>query len=128
MTGRSRRPNGLTERLTLRAMKTQACRPRREGVRRTTPMPRQSQIWHNSQMDATVVLGGQGRIVIPAEVRSALGLIAGDQLHLHVAGDRLVLERPQDAVAALRGLAAGVPSNRSLVDELLAERRREAER
>jgi len=79
-------------------------------------------------MDATVVLGGQGRIVIPAEVRSALGLIAGDQLHLHVAGDRLVLERPQDAVAALRRLAAGVPSNRSLVDELLAERRREAER
>lgn len=77
-------------------------------------------------MDATLVLGRQGRIVIPAEVRSALGLTAGDQLHLHVAGHRLVLERPQDAVAALRGLAAEVPSSRSLVDELLAERRLEA--
>jgi len=77
-------------------------------------------------MDATLVLGQQGRIVIPAEVRSALGLTAGDKLHLHVAGQRLVLERPHDAVTALRGLAATVPSNRSLVDELLEERRREA--
>jgi len=77
-------------------------------------------------MDATLVLGRQGRIVIPAEVRSALGLTAGDKLHLHVAGQRLVLERPHDAVTALRGLAANVSSNRSLVDELLEERRREA--
>ncbi len=64
--------------------------------------------------------------MIPAEVRSALGLTAGDHLHLHVAGQRLVLERPHDAVTALRGFAATVPSNRSLVDELLEERRREA--
>jgi len=77
-------------------------------------------------MDATLVLGQQGRIVIPAEVRSALGLTAGDKLHLHVAGQRLVLERPHDAVTALRGLAANVSSNRSLVDEILEERRREA--
>jgi antitoxin PrlF len=77
-------------------------------------------------MDATVVLGRQGRIVIPAEVRSALGLTQGDKLHLHVAGRRLLLERSEDAVAALRGFADKVPSNRSLVDELLEERRREA--
>ena len=74
-------------------------------------------------MDATVVLGQQGRLVIPAEVRVALGLLAGDQLHLHVAGARLVLERPQDAVAELRALAKDVPGTRSFVDELLAERR-----
>ena len=74
-------------------------------------------------MDATVVLGRQGRIVIPAEVRAALGLAPGDRLHLHLAGQRLVLERQQDAVAELRGLAAKVPRSRSLVEELLAERR-----
>jgi antitoxin PrlF len=74
-------------------------------------------------MDATLVLGQQGRLVIPAEVRAALGLGPGDRLHLHVAGKRLVLERQQDAVAELRGLAARVPKSRSLVDELLAERR-----
>ncbi|MEJ5945520.1 AbrB/MazE/SpoVT family DNA-binding domain-containing protein [Pseudokineococcus basanitobsidens] len=77
-------------------------------------------------MDATLVLGQQGRLVIPAEVRSALGLAPGDRLHLHLSGRRLVLERQQDAAAELRGLAAGVPGSRSLVEELLAERRQAA--
>lgn len=74
-------------------------------------------------MDATLVLGQQGRLVIPAAVRAALGLSPGDRLHLHVAGPRLVLERQPDAVAELRALAAEVPRSRSFVDELLAERR-----
>jgi AbrB family looped-hinge helix DNA binding protein len=74
-------------------------------------------------MDATLVLGRQGRLVIPADVRRALGLTPGDLLHLRLVGRRLVLERRQDAVAELRGLAAKVGKDRSLVDELLAERR-----
>lgn len=77
-------------------------------------------------MDATLVLGQQGRLVIPADIRSALGLVPGDRLHLHLAGQRLVLERQQDAVAELRRLGSHVPKTRSLVDELLAERRRAA--
>ncbi|HET7326772.1 MAG TPA: AbrB/MazE/SpoVT family DNA-binding domain-containing protein [Nocardioidaceae bacterium] len=74
-------------------------------------------------MDATLVLGQQGRLVIPAEIRRALGLSPGDQLQLRLVGQRLVLERQQDAVAELRGLASDVPQVRSLVDELLADRR-----
>jgi antitoxin PrlF len=74
-------------------------------------------------MNATLVLGQQGRLVIPAEVRAALGLAPGDRLHLHLSGPRLVLERQQDALTELRELAAKVPKSRSLVDELLAERR-----
>jgi len=69
------------------------------------------------------MLGKQGRVVIPAEVRAALGLSAGDRLHLRVAGHGLVLERPEDAVAELRRLGSDVAAERSLVDELLAERR-----
>ena len=75
-------------------------------------------------MDATVVLGKQGRLVIPAEVRAALGLQAGEALHLHIEEERLVLERPRRAAAQLRGLARAV-TGRSFLDELLAERRAE---
>jgi AbrB family looped-hinge helix DNA binding protein len=81
---------------------------------------------HHVHMDATVVLGRQGRLVIPAEIRKALGLAPGDPLHLRVAAGRLVLERPKDAVSELRRLGAAVPPGRSLVEELLAERRAEA--
>jgi antitoxin PrlF len=76
-----------------------------------------------SLLDATLVLGQQGRLVIPAAVRSALGLSPGDRLHLQLIGHRLVLERQQDAAVELRRLASGVPKARSLVDELLKDRR-----
>ena len=77
-------------------------------------------------MDATVIVGRQGRLVIPADIRSALHLQAGDRLHLHVQDGRLVLERPENAVAALQRLTADVPGKRSLVEELIQERRAEA--
>ena len=77
-------------------------------------------------MDATLVLGKQGRLVIPAEVRVALGLSPGDSLHMRLVGRSLILERPEDAAAELRGMASEVPRSRSLVDELLSERRRAA--
>lgn len=73
-------------------------------------------------MSATITIGKQGRIVIPAEVRSAADLRVGDQLTIRVEDGRLVLERPSDALRVLRDLVAHVPRNRSLVDELLAER------
>lgn len=80
-------------------------------------------LWQHRVMGATVVLGQQGRLVIPAEIRAALGLAPGDRLHLRLSGGQLVLERPQDATEELRRLATSVPKTRSLVDELLAERR-----
>jgi len=74
-------------------------------------------------MDATIVLGKQGRLVIPADLRTALGLKAGDHLRVRIDGGRIVLERPEDAVRELRALGDSVSRTRSLVDELLAERR-----
>ncbi|MDQ1635681.1 MAG: hypothetical protein QOJ32_2490 [Frankiaceae bacterium] len=77
-------------------------------------------------MDATVIVGGQGRLVIPASIRAALHLEPGDRLHAQIQDGRLVLERPETAVAELHRLVADVPTGRSLVDELLRERRAEA--
>lgn len=75
-----------------------------------------------------MVLGGQGRLVIPAEIRAAMGLSPGDRLQLCARGSTLILERQADAVTELRGLACQVPSSRSFVDELLDERRAAAAR
>ena len=86
-------------------------------------MPQTPDAWHTSCMIATVVLGQQGRLVIPSELRAALGLAPGDRLHVQLTGSRLILERQQDAVADLRALAKDLQESRSLVDELLAERR-----
>lgn len=77
-------------------------------------------------MDATVVMGRQGRIVVPRAVRELLGLQPGDELHLCVRDGHLVLSPRNDAVAALQAFAAPARTGRSLVDELLEERRREA--
>jgi len=80
----------------------------------SSPVAQTMLSWHTHTVNATLVLGQQGRVVIPAEIRSALGLAPGDR--------RLVLERQQDAVTELRGLASALPKERSLVDELIADR------
>lgn len=73
-------------------------------------------------MDATIVMGKQGRVVIPAELRAELSLTEGDVLHVQRRGRRLVIERPDDAGDELHGLLTPTSSGRSLVEELLAER------
>ena len=92
-------------------------------------MPGQLQIatpaptWHADSVHATVVvMGGQGRLVVPVEVRRELGLQAGDELVLHTEGGRMVLERRRDAASRLLGLYA-CPATAGAVEELLAERR-----
>ena len=80
---------------------------------------------HADVMRATVVLGVQGRLVLPAEARRELGLAAGDELVLHTEDGRLVLERREDAGERLRGLYAS-SATRGSVGELLTERRRAA--
>jgi AbrB family looped-hinge helix DNA binding protein len=74
-------------------------------------------------------IGPQGRVVIPADLRRELGLEPGETLMAHVESGRLVLEPRREILARLRSeLRAATPSGTSMVDELLAERRREARR
>jgi len=68
----------------------------------------------------------QGRVVIPAELRQAMQLHEGEQLIARVEDGRLILERREDVRHRLMNLFP--PTGPSPVDELLAERRAEAER
>ncbi len=78
---------------------------------RVTGQPAQAALQGHGGLRATVTVGGY--------------LHVGDRIAMEetAARGRLVLERPQDAAAELRGLAAPFPTTRSLVDELLVERR-----
>lgn len=75
-----------------------------------------------------VRLGRQGRIVIPAALRETLGLHPGEALIATVDDGRLVLERRASVLARLRQRFQSIPTGVSLADELIQERRLEAQR
>jgi AbrB family looped-hinge helix DNA binding protein len=75
-----------------------------------------------------VTVGPQGRLVVPAALRRRLGLQPGDVLVATADEDRLVLERRDAILARLQGRFAHIPPDVSLADELIAQRRQEAER
>ncbi len=79
---------------------------------------------HNEQ----VTLGDRGRLVLPSSVRSALGLERGTRMLLSTEDDGSLRLRPYRVVAQeSRGLLADLVKQGSLVEELLAERRVQAQ-
>lgn len=72
----------------------------------------------------------QGRVTIPASLRSALGFEPGTNVVAYVEDGRLVLEHRDHLLARLQNdvLAAAARSGRdgSAVDELIEERRAQA--
>lgn len=79
---------------------------------------------------AKVAVDQQGRVLIPAEMRQALSLKAGDALTLHVDEHGVIRLRStaQAMKAAQEYLRHLVPDDVSLSDELIADRRAEAAR
>ena len=82
----------------------------------------------DGQDSSEVVLGREGRVLIPAQFRRDLGLAPGARLLMYVEDGRLVLESAEqlmnrirrDVAASWRGGAG------SAADELIADRRAEA--
>jgi AbrB family looped-hinge helix DNA binding protein len=80
-------------------------------------------------VQAEVRIGTQGRIVLPREIRDALGAEEGATYVARVEDGRLVLESRAAILARMQERWRGVaPPEVSLVDELIAERRAEAAR
>lgn len=70
-----------------------------------------------------------GRIVLPAELRSELGIAPGDTVNLLKDEAGVHVQTQQQALKALQEYFGKiVPTGVNLVDELIAERRAEAER
>jgi AbrB family looped-hinge helix DNA binding protein len=74
-------------------------------------------------------IGAGGRIVIPAEFRRTLRLKPGDEVILALEGEEVRVLTPERAIRRAQALVRRyVPKGRSLVDELIRERRDEAAR
>ena len=74
-------------------------------------------------------LGENGRIVIPAAFRKALGLKGGEVLTMRLDEDGLHIQTKRQELLRSRAIVRQhISADRSLSDELIADRRLEAKR
>lgn len=103
----------------------EAPRPRRDKSSSTKTS--EAKMPASNRIKAKVQLGAGGRIVIPADMRSAMGLKEGDALQMRVVDGELRLISQQAALKRAQNLVRQyVPEGVKLVEELIAERRAEA--
>ena len=77
----------------------------------------------------TAQISENGRIVIPASYRKAMGLKGGEVLTIRMDEEGLHIQsQRQTLLSAQAAVRKFVSADRSLVDELIAERRLEAKR
>lgn len=76
-----------------------------------------------------VVMGKDGRLVIPAAIRSQVNMPKGGAFVVRVEGGVVTLEPLSHAIAAVQAMMKPYAiEGRSMVDELIADRRAEAAR
>lgn len=100
-------------------------------VRRFLQVDTKAVVCHNILYMATnsivTRIGAGGRVVIPAVVRRAIGLKVGDQVVIAVDGQEVRLVTVEHAIAQAQALVKKyVPRGRKLSDELIRQRRQEA--
>lgn len=76
---------------------------------------------------AKAVVGDKGRIVIPAAIREAMGFEAGDEVEMYIENHEVHLSTRWNRIKRAQERAQKFfGPDRSLADELIAERRAEA--
>ncbi len=81
------------------------------------------------ELETRLKINENGRVVIPASFRKALGIAAGDEIILSLAEDELRITTMRRRLErAQRRARQYVKPGVSLVDELIAERREAAKR
>jgi len=82
-----------------------------------------------TNLETRLKINDNGRIVIPAAYRQALGVEAGDEVILRIEDDELRITTMKRKIErAQRRIRQYVKPGVSLVDELIAERREAAKR
>ena len=80
---------------------------------------------------AHIKMAENGRVVIPANLRAEIGLSNGGDLVARIEDGSVILEPYQKVLERMRRMVrqyAPAAEGQSVVDELIAERRAEAER
>ena len=79
--------------------------------------------------DSMTKLGAGGRLIVPAAYRKALGVVPGDDLVLILEDEELRVMTIERAIKRAQAVVREyIPEGTRLSDELIADRRREAER
>jgi AbrB family looped-hinge helix DNA binding protein len=73
-------------------------------------------------------MAANGRVVIPAGIRRELGFEPGEELVVRLRDGRIELERPADLLKRMQREWQAAARGRSMVDDLLTDRRREFKR
>ncbi len=73
-------------------------------------------------------IGKNGRIVIPASFRETLGLAEDDTVVATLEGKRIILETEEALLERLYQMVGSAPEGELVSEELLRERRQEAQR
>ncbi len=67
-----------------------------------------------------------GRLILPVEIRRAMKLEKGDSVVLDLVGDELRIRSTRTVVREIQEMLRPYKTDKSIVDELIEERRREA--
>jgi AbrB family looped-hinge helix DNA binding protein len=80
----------------------------------------------NQTKEFNVVLGENGRIIIPVLFRKILNLKAGDQVMIKLSHDNdIILHSPKQSLKKLQALIKSKNTNESLVDSFIERRKEE---
>jgi len=82
---------------------------------------------NNAILEVRATINESGRVVLPKQLREALGIAPGDELIFSSDGETFSIEtQKQRALRAQEYISKLIATDGSIVDELIADRRKES--